>query len=216
MERKTRIYLVRHGETEFNRLGIFRGRYEVELNERGRKQAAEIAGALAAEGIQALYAGPLKRTRETAGIIARRLGLECAVDEGFNNILLGEWQGVPKDTIKRDYPEAWQQWQTAPEHLLVPGGETVEDLKRRAYARITEIVGEIAAGPASTPTIAIVTHRSVMKVLASAFLGVPAPYFWKFYVDNAAYSVFEHDEAGFSLIAWNVTAHLSERVAEVW
>jgi broad specificity phosphatase PhoE len=52
----------------------------------------------------------------------------------------------------------------------------------------------------SQPAIAIVTRRSVMKVLAAAFLGVPAPYFWKFYVDNAAYSVFEHGEAGFSLI----------------
>lgn len=207
-----RIYLIRHGETEFNRLGVFRGRYEVELNERGRKQAEEIAGALAGEGIGALYAGPLKRTRETAGIIARRLGLECSVDEGFNNILLGEWQGVPKETIKRDYPEAWRQWQTAPEHLRVPGGETVEDLKSRAWARISEIL----ADPASKPTIAIVTHRSVMKVLAAAFLGVPAPYFWKFYVDNAAYSVFEHGEGGFSLINWNATDHLSERVTEVW
>jgi broad specificity phosphatase PhoE len=207
-----RIYLVRHGETEFNRLGVFRGRYEVDLNERGRKQAEEIAGALAAEGIGALYAGPLSRTRETAEIIARRLGLECATDEGFNNIRLGEWQGVPKETVRRDYPDAWRQWQTAPEHLLVPGGETVEDVKRRAYARIKAIL----AAPASKPVIAIVTHRSVMKVLAAAFLNVPAPYFWKFYVDNAAYCVFDYGEAGFSLINWNVTHHLSERVTEVW
>jgi broad specificity phosphatase PhoE len=212
LERKTCIYLIRHGETEFNRLGIFRGRYEVELNERGRKQAEEIAGALAAEGIGALYAGPLARTRETAEIIGRRLGLECTVDEGFNNILLGKWQGVPKETIKRDYPEAWKQWQTAPENLVVPGGESVEDVKRRACARIEGIL----ADPASKPVIAIVTHRSVMKVLAAAFLGAAAPYFWKFYVDNAAYSVFEHGEGGFSLINWNVTHHLSERVTEVW
>jgi probable phosphoglycerate mutase len=207
-----RIYLVRHGETEFNRLGVFRGRFEVDLNERGRKQAGEIAEALAGEGIRALYAGPLRRARETAEIIGRRLGLAAQADEGFNNILLGEWQGVPKDAIKRDCPEGWRRWQTAPESLLVPGGETVEDLKRRAFARLQAIL----ADPQSSPVFAVVTHRSVMKALASALLGVPAPYFWKFYVDNAAYSVFQHDQAGFSLLAWNVTGHLSERVTEIW
>jgi broad specificity phosphatase PhoE len=55
-----------------------------------------------------------------------------------------------------------------------------------------------------------------MKALASAFLNVPPPYFWKFYIDNAAYSVFEHDSSGFSLINWNVNSHLSEHVKEVF
>lgn len=209
-----RIYLIRHGETEMNRLGVFRGRFEVDLNERGRKQAAEIARALEGQGIEVLYSGPLRRTRETAEIIGRALGVECIVDEGFNNIRLGVWQGVPKEQVKRDYPEMWTQWQTAPEHLLVPGGETVEDLKRRAYARILEIVKGREASRASV--IGIVTHRSVMKALAAAFLNVPPPYFWKFYVDNAAYSVFEHDSSGFSLISWNINSHLSEHVTEVF
>lgn len=211
---KTRIYLIRHGETEMNRLGVFRGRFEVDLNERGRKQAAEIADALKGEGIELLYSGPLRRTRETAEIIGRTLGVEYLVDEGFNNISLGAWQGVPKDVVKRDYPEMWVQWQTAPERLLVPGGETVEDLKSRAHARILEIVSSKTATRPSV--LGIVTHRSVMKGLAAAFLNVPAPYFWKFYIDNAAYSIFQHDSSGFSLISWNINSHLSEHVTEVF
>jgi broad specificity phosphatase PhoE len=211
-DRKTRIYLVRHGETEFNRLGIFRGRFEVDLNDRGRRQAEEIAGALKGEGIEGLYAGPLRRARETAEIIGRVLGVPCAVDPGFDNLLLGEWQGVPKEVVKRDYPEMWRQWQTAPEHLVVPGGETVEDVKRRAYGRILEIVSD----PASQSVIGVVTHRSVIKGLAAAFLNVPPPYFWKFYVDNASYSIFDHDQSGFSLVSWNNNSHLSERVTEVF
>lgn len=211
---KKRIYLVRHGETEMNRLGVFRGRFEVDLNERGRKQAAEIANALKGEGIELLYSGPLRRTRETAEIIGRTLGVEYLIDQGFNNINLGQWQGVSKDVVKRDYPEMWTQWQTAPEDLLVPGGETVEDLKRRAYARMLEIVK--GSGRPQVSVLGIVTHRSVMKGLAAAFLNVPPPYFWKFYIDNAAYSVFEYDASGFSLISWNINSHLSEHVTEVF
>jgi broad specificity phosphatase PhoE len=209
---KTRIYLVRHGETEFNRLGIFRGRFEVDLNDRGRRQAGEIAAALRGEGIERLHAGPLRRTRETAEIIGSALGIPVVIDPGFDNISLGEWQGVPKETVQRDWPEAWHQWQTSPEHLVVPGGETVEDVKRRAFARVSELVGD----PSTPAALGIVTHRSVMKVLASAFLNVPAPYFWKFYIDNAAYSVFDHDSGGFSLMSWNNNAHLTERVTEVF
>ncbi|HVP57493.1 MAG TPA: histidine phosphatase family protein [bacterium] len=211
---KRRIYLIRHGETEFNRMGIFRGRFEVDLNERGRKQAGEIAQALEAQGLEILYSGPLRRARETAEIIGRALGIKHVVDEAFNNISLGKWQGLPKTDVMRDYPELWRQWETAPERLLLPGGETVEEVKRRAYARVLELVrGDSALFGA---TIGIVTHRSVMKGLAAAFLRVPPPYFWKFYIDNAAYSVFDYDQSGFTLVSWNNNSHLSEMVTEVF
>jgi broad specificity phosphatase PhoE len=211
---KRRIYLIRHGETEFNRMGVFRGRFEVDLNERGRRQAEEIAGALKGKGLEILYAGPLRRTRQTAEIVARALGIRHVVDEGFTNICLGKWQGLPKKDVMRDYPDLWKQWETAPERLLVPGGETVEDVRRRAYARILKIVKGDSALFGST--MGIVTHRSVMKGLAAAFLRVPPPYFWKFYIDNAAYSIFDYDESGFTMIGWNSNSHLSEMVTEVF
>jgi phosphoserine phosphatase len=213
-ETKRRIYLIRHGETEFNRMGVFRGRFEVDLNERGRKQAGEIAQALKGKDLEIIYTGPLRRARETAEIIASTLGIAPVIDEGFNNICLGNWQGLPKADVMRDYPDQWKQWQTAPERLLVPGGESVEDVRRRAYARVLEIVGGDSA--LFGTTVGIVTHRSVIKGLAAAFLRVPPPYFWKFYIDNAAYSVFDYDESGFVMISWNVNSHLSEMVTEVF
>ena len=60
------------------------------------------------------------------------------------------------------------------------------------------------------------THRSVLKGLAASLLGVRAPWFWKFYIDNAAYSIFEHDESGFALTSWNNNAHLTEKVKEIF
>lgn len=207
---RQRIFLVRHGETEFNRLGVFRGRYEVDLNDRGRRQAREIGRALKRVDIGFLLTSPLGRATETAGIIAGELGIEYRVDGAFNNIDLGSWQGVPKDEIRKDYAELWQRWTTEPEQLRIPGGETVEEVRERAFRRLKELVrGEEGS-------FGIVTHRSVLKGLAASLLNVPAPWFWKFYIDNAAYSVFEHDESGFILTSWNSNAHLTERVQEVF
>jgi broad specificity phosphatase PhoE len=206
--RNSRIYLVRHGETEFNRLGVFRGRYEVELNEVGLKQAGETGAALAGEGIEFILTSPLKRAVVTAEIISRAIGIGYEVDDAFNNIDLGDWQGVPKSKVRETYPDEWRRWTTEPEGLVLPGGESVEDVRKRASARLLEVVGS------GQRDLAIVTHRSVIKVLAAFMLGVPAPYFWKFYIDNAAYSVFEHSGADFTLINWNRSSHLSDKVEE--
>jgi broad specificity phosphatase PhoE len=207
---KRTIFLVRHGETEFNRLGVFRGRFEVELNSGGRKQAGEIAEALRGEGIEFLLASPLGRATETAAIIARELGIEYRVDEAFNNINLGSWQGVPKERVMKDYPDLWKRWTAEPERMRVPGGETVEEVRERAFRRLEALVGEEGGN------FGIVTHRSVLKGLAASILNVPPPWFWKFYMDNAAFSVFEHDASGFVLTRWNSNAHLSEMVEEVF
>ena len=207
---KQRIFLIRHGETEFNRLGVFRGRYEVDLNDAGRRQAGEIAQALKDEKIDFLLSSPLVRATETAAIIARELGIEYEVDEAFNNIDLGSWQGVPKDRVMKDYPDLWRRWNTEPEEMRVPNGETVEEVRERGFRRLEEIVKEGGGD------FGVVTHRSVLKGLAASILNVPPPWFWKFYIDNAAYSVFEHDASGFVLTGWNTNAHLSEKAREVF
>jgi broad specificity phosphatase PhoE len=206
----TRIYLIRHGETEFNRMGVFRGRLDVDLNEVGLKQARETGDALRGEGIDFILASPLRRATVTAETISRALGVGWEVDEAFNNINLGRWQGVPKKKVMEEYPEEWKRWTTEPEHLVVPGGESVEDVKRRASAGLLDILSSRQGG------FAIVTHRSVIKVLAAFMLDVPPPYFWKFYTDNAAFCVFEHSGDGFTLISWNRNSHLSEKVKEVF
>ena len=206
----TRCYLVRHGETEFNRLGVFRGRYDVDLNDAGRNQAREIGLALQGQGIEAVLTGPLSRAVETARIAGEVLGLEPEIDEAFNNIALGKWQGVAKDKIKQEFPEMWRLWTSEPEKLIIPGGETIGQVQERSFQGLMRAIRERGG------TFAVVTHRSVIKTLAAAMLDVPAPYFWRFYIDNAAYSVFEHTESGFTLITWNNNAHLSRKVTEVF
>jgi broad specificity phosphatase PhoE len=205
----TEIVIVRHGETESNKRGIFRGRLDVPLNERGILQAEWVAEALRHEPVASVFSGPLSRAEDTARIIAAKHGLSPIVDGAFDNIDLGEWQGREKAAVKRDDPERWRVWVNDPDSLIIPGGESLGAIRARALARTLEL-----ARAHRGRRFVIVTHRSVAKLLAGALLGMERGYFWKFYMDNAGYSVVGEDENGFVLLTWNEACHLTEKVIE--
>ncbi len=205
----TEVVIVRHGETEYNKLGVFRGRLDVPLNERGREQAACAARALGSEPMAAVYSSPLVRALDTARAIAEAHDLTPIVDQAFHNIDLGEWQGVEKARVEREEPELWELWTNDPDALRIPGGETLAEVRERAYRRVLELVWEYRG-----KRIAIVTHRSVAKLLGGALLGMERGYFWKLYLDNAGFSVLGHRDGGFVLLRWNESCHLTERVIE--
>ncbi|MCD4690138.1 histidine phosphatase family protein [bacterium] len=205
----TDIVLVRHGETEFNREGVFRGRYDVGLNDVGREQAEAAAAALARESITAVYSSPLSRAFDTAKAVAGRHGIAPVVDEAFHNIDLGEWQGAKKETVRIEQPDAWALWTTEPERLRIPGGETLEELRARAFPRLEKL-----AARHDGERVAIVSHRSVIRVLAGAILGMTERYFWRFYMDNAAFSLLRRNGDGYIIMQWNENCHLRDTVYE--
>lgn len=205
----TELVIVRHGETEANRLGVFRGRLDVALNENGRVQAAALAVALASPPVSAVFTSPLVRAVDTARAVSSEHGLEPVVDLAFNNIDLGAWQGVEKERVRIEQPEAWRLWQTDPDTLVIPGGETLAGVRSRAHARALELAREFEGR-----RVVVVTHRSVAKLLAGALLGMESGYFWKFYMDNAGYSVIGGGPSGFVLLKWNEACHLPDRVIE--
>jgi broad specificity phosphatase PhoE len=205
----TEIILVRHGETQLNTTGVFRGRTDVPLNERGIDQAAAVAEALAYPTVSAVYSSPRVRALDTARAIASRHGLEPVVDEAYNNIDLGEWQGSRKEEVRNDHPDLWRLWTEDPENLRIPGGETLAQVRERAYARTLEL-----ARRHPDERIVVVSHRSVTKLLAGALMGLEHGYFWSFYIDNAAYSIFGFNGAAFVLLKWNEGCHLGDRTVE--
>jgi broad specificity phosphatase PhoE len=205
----TEIVLVRHGETESNRLGLFRGRLDLPLNENGRRQARALARALGADPLAAVFTSPLVRAVDTARAIAREHGLEPVVDESFNNIDLGRWQGLEKARVEREEPDLWKLWMTDPDRWGVPGAESLAGVRERALQRVLALLPEL-----SERRFAVVSHRSVLKLLAGALLGMSNGYFWKFYLDNAGYSVLGQRGDGFVLLKWNEACHIEERVVE--
>ena len=201
-----RIYLVRHGETELNRTDCFRGAVDIELNELGRRQAAEAGRALGEIPFAAVLSSPMKRAWYTAEKIAEEKGLSPRPEPAFRNIDLGPWNGKPKKEVQEERPDLWKLWLTHPEALEIEGAETLRDVQERAWNRLLELVDEFEG-----KTIVLATHTTVIKPILARALEVPEPWFWRFHLDHAAYAVLERRLLrGWCLTASNRTDHLSD------
>jgi probable phosphoglycerate mutase len=208
----TRIVLVRHGQTEWNRVERFRGRADVPLNETGLAQA-EATGQRVAVDLSpsgewrpmAVYSSPLSRAVKTAEAIARRLDLAVQIHARIADIDYGQWQGLTPDEVRERWPEIHHAWYNAPQTARIPGGETLDEIRVRAM----KAVGEIATRHAEQ-TVALVSHTVVNRVILLAILGLGNDRFWRLGQDTCAINVFEADaQAGdFTLVSLNDTCHL--------
>jgi broad specificity phosphatase PhoE len=151
------IYLVRHGETAWNKAKIFRGRRDIPLDEQGRLEAACAARALREVPLAAIYSSPLSRARETAETIAAGRGLTVAVDDSFIDIDYGEWTEYRDTEARRKFADQYRQWKESPHLVKFPGGESLDDVRRRAAPRLMELARQHADA-----TITLVSHRVVL------------------------------------------------------
>ncbi len=103
----TKVLLVRHGETDWNRKEVSRGRIDVKLNQNGREQAKSLAKATGIYRIDAIYSSPLSRSLETAKMVADMHSLDVKVANGFIDIHYGQWQGLGHEKVKEEYPELY-------------------------------------------------------------------------------------------------------------
>lgn len=206
----TLAILVRHGECERNVKGMFRGRTDFPLNERGLIQAGDLARELKNFPFKYIYSSPLIRARQTAEAIGEKCGVQVKVEEGFNNIDLGNWEGRFKKEIAEQYPREWELWVNNPEKLRVKDMETLYNVQRRAKACLDSLVSAHKG-----ETLAVVSHRAVLKPLIAACLNIASPYFWKIHLDTASYSLLSYKEGrGYCLVQLNQTKHLKEYVTE--
>ncbi len=203
---RTTILLVRHGECRGNIEGLFRGRSDFSLNETGLRQAREVASELAPMRPEVVLTSPLQRAAQTAAATAEACGVDVKVEEGFNNISLGRWEGRPKKEIARDCPEEWRLWLESPELLRLEGAETLDSVMERSKAALDRAAREHEGG-----CFAVATHRAVIKPLLAGCIGIRAPYFWRLHMDTASYSVLYFNAVqGYSIYSLNRTGHLAD------
>jgi broad specificity phosphatase PhoE len=199
----TTIYLIRHGQTDWNRDKIFRGRADVPLNEYGRKEADALGRYLSDVRPIACYSSPLSRARETAEAAVRSHSLDIRLDDGIIDIDYGEWQGIPDVEVRKSHSELYERWQQSPQRVRFPGGESLAMVRRRAMASLDRIRAEHPDG-----TVFVVAHRVVTKVIMCAVLGLSNAAFWKIRQDNCAYNIFELSEDGAIVVLMNETCHM--------
>ena len=196
------IVLARHGETEWNVGEIFRGRIDVELNETGKKQAQLLAEYLRNKKIEAVYSSPLKRALGTAETIADRHQLKVEITPGLIDLDFGEWQGLSHQEVKDKYKEIYAEWGNSPHLVTMPGGESLNDVRKRGIAVVNEVTAKYEG------TVILVSHRVVNKVLICALLGLDNSHFWNIRQDTCGTTTFTHDNERFILTEHNNTSFL--------
>jgi len=161
----TRILLARHGETEWNRLGLWQGQADPPLNETGRGQAETLAEQLAEDGIEAIYSSDLLRASETARIVGDRLGLAVSEDRRLREIDVGSWSGLTREDVQKRFPDGFMRWLAGE---LGHDGETREALTRR----VVEVVEEIAHAHVGE-FVLVVTHGGAIRAVRRHTAGDP-------------------------------------------
>jgi len=199
----TRVYLIRHGTTEWNREEIFRGRADCGLDETGRAEARALAAYLQEVRIDKIYSSPLSRAMDTAQVIAAGRGLQVIPEPAFIDLDFGEWQGLPLKEVKEKYSDLYRSWRERPQEVHFPGGESLGQVRRRAWEGLLRAVEE---NPEKT--ILVVSHRVITKVLICAALGLDDSHFWQIKQDTTAVNTLEYARKQFIVSLLNDTCHL--------
>ena len=137
----TRILLIRHGETEWNRIHRFQGRSDLPLNQKGREQSRALALALEEETLTAIYSSPLARAMETANLI-RKLhpSVPLFEENGLLEMDLGEFEGMEAKHWAEQYPDFLKAWLEKPGSVSMPGGESLQEVQDRALDALERII----------------------------------------------------------------------------
>jgi len=204
----TRIILVRHGQTEWNRVERFRGRADVPLNKTGLVQADVTGRRIAAEWRPAaIYSSPLSRAVKTAEIIAQYFELPVNVHSDLIDVDYGQWQGLTPDEVRERWPEMIDDWYNKPAAARIPGGETLEELRSRALTVIDAL-----ATRHKDQTIVVVGHTVINRIILLGVLGLSNERFWRLRQDTCAVNCFEAEGGDFTLVSLNDACHLRSEI----
>ncbi|MEU1043237.1 histidine phosphatase family protein [Streptomyces sp. NPDC005907] len=199
--------LLRHGETPLTPQKRFSGSggSDPALSEVGRQQARRVAAALAARGtIEAIVSSPLARCRETAGIVAGRLGLDVVVEDGLRETDFGAWEGLTFGEVRERHPEDLNAWLHSTEAEPTGGGESFAAVERRVAATRDGLVAAYAGR-----SVLLVSHVTPVKTLVRLALGAPPQALFRMELSAASLSALAYYADGnASLRLLNDTSHL--------
>jgi broad specificity phosphatase PhoE len=160
------IHLARHGQTAYNHEGRFQGHLPVPLDATGREQAAELAEVAAGVEIVSLWCSPLARARETADVVAARIGLQPIEDPRFVETDTGDWTDRTFAAVRAEDPDGFARFQRSDPSFRYPGGESFAEQSARVQAGLADL----RARPADLPAL-VVCHRGVIRLALAVALG---------------------------------------------
>ncbi|MEU2272340.1 bifunctional RNase H/acid phosphatase [Streptomyces olindensis] len=199
--------LLRHGETPLTPQKRFSGSggTDPSLSDAGREQAERAAELLARRGtIQAVVSSPLTRTRETAGVVAARLGLDVEIEDGLRETDFGAWEGLTFAEVRERHPDDLNAWLASPDAEPTGGGESFAATATRIAATRDKLIAAYAGR-----TVLLVTHVTPIKTLVRLALGAPPESLFRMELSAASLSVVAYYADGnASVRLLNDTSHL--------
>jgi alpha-ribazole phosphatase len=200
----TRLLLVRHGETEWNRQKRHQGQKDIPLNEFGRKQVSALARRLKNVPINALYSSDLCRAWETAKTISTNYEkLAVIKDARLREMNFGEWEGLTWSEIRAKHPSDVENWSNYLAEKGPPGGENLFQFSERILEFSVEIIKSHI-----DETVLLVAHGGTIMVLICLLLGHPIEQYWQFRIEKASLSDISVYPEGAIINQLNDTSHL--------
>jgi probable phosphoglycerate mutase len=205
-----RVFLLRHGLTDWNAERRLQGQLDLPLNAVGLRQADQLGQALAGEDIAAIYSSDLLRARQTATPLAQALALPVHTDPMLRERHFGRLEGLSYQEIDDRFPQDARGWRQREPGFAPGGGETLSNFFDRAVA----VVARLAA-PHVGESIALFSHGGVLDCLyrAATGLDLQAPRSWQ--MRNASINRVLYTGSGFVLVGWDDHAHLEVDAASV-
>lgn len=201
----TTIILVRHGQTEWNRVERFRGHFDIPLNKTGLEQAEKTAREIARRwNPDVIYASPLARAIQTAQKIKGLCEKPVQQSKGLKDIDYGDWQGLTYEEAGKQWPDLIFDWFEHPEKVQIPGGENLAQVQKRARLTLDQICAKHV-----DQTIVMVSHTVVNRLILLDILGLGIDQFWDIQQEPCTINLLEKTEDKFTIVTLNDFHHLT-------
>ncbi len=200
----TELIVVRHGETQWNKIGTQQGQLNTDLSELGIAQATAAAEALVGETIDALFSSDLGRAMQTAEIIAGRIGLEIQTDQRLRERHLGIMQGLTMAQFAHEHPADYAKLNGGDPDYVIPEGESI----RQRYDRNIACADDLAAGNPGKRLL-VVAHGGVLNSFFRRATGQDIATPRRFSLFNASMNTISISNGQWRLERWGDTHHLA-------
>lgn len=191
---KTRVLLARHGATIYSDQNRFAGSSDIDLSDAGRALAEALSKRLAKVKIDAFYCSDMKRTVQTANIVAHPHKATVIESAGLREIDHGEWEGMIHEDVEKKFADQYAAWSADPFNVAPPGGETGLHVLSRALPTLFQIVSENRGN-----TIFIAAHKATNRILLCSLLGIdPREYRNRIEQDLACLNILEFKDGSYA------------------
>lgn len=183
------LLLIRHAANDVMNTRLAGRTPGVHLNALGRQQAADLASALAALPLSAVYASPLERAVETAAPLAATRQLAVQVEPGLNEVDYGSWQGCTYKSLRRR--RLWQTLLTDPAAMRFPDGGTLIEAQQLAIAALEQIAAHLP----KNEFVACVTHGDIVRLTVAHYLNMPLLEYHRLCISPASVTILRLNES---------------------